>query len=162
MITLRLATEDDFDFYYNLKCDEFNKYWSGFANNPKRDQLLKFYQDTILKSNDNQSRKLFIICENETPIGELSIKPDGEEFDMPLSLCKDKRGNNNGYNAFMLGLAKAKELGLKKLFGKVREDNFASAFNLQKCGVTITDEYDLVFIPVLKQEMKMYHVFKEI
>lgn len=162
MISLRLATEDDFEFYYELKCDEFNKYWSGFSENPDKEQLHQFFVETISKSNEDQSRKLYIVCENDSPIGELSIKPNGHEFDMPLSLKKDKRGNNNGVNAFMLGLERAKELGLKRVAGKVREDNFAAAFNLQKSGVTITDEYEMVYIPILGKEMKMYYVYKDL
>ncbi len=162
MIELKPAQMENFDFYYNLKCDDFNKYWSGFPDNPEREKLFEFFENTIINANDKQARKLFIIFDDDIPIGELSIKPNGEEFDMPFSLDEGRRGNGNGYHAFNMGLEKAKELGLKRLVGKVREDNIASRFNLKKCGATVSKDYETIYEPTLGKEIKMYNVYKDL
>ena len=36
---LRDSRQDDFEFYYNLKCESSSIYWSGFAKAPERDNL---------------------------------------------------------------------------------------------------------------------------
>ena len=162
MITLRLATEDDFEFYYRLKCEKDGLYWSGFANKPDYQDLKRFFCNTINNSNKKEARKLYLICEDEEPIGEISIKPDKEEFDMPLTLSEKKRGKNRCSDAFKLGLQMAKEMGLKRLHGRVREDNIASIFNLNVCKVDIGPEYDEVFLESLGRKVKMYHVYKDL
>ena len=47
MITFRTAKNEDFDFYYNIKCEESQIYWGGFDKAPDREHFLNHYNDII-------------------------------------------------------------------------------------------------------------------
>lgn len=44
----------------------------------------------------------------------------------------------------------------------IREDNIASMKAYKACGVTVTDEYRMVYIPKLDKEIRMYYIEKEL
>ena len=47
MICLRLATLDDFEFFYDLKCEESNIYWTGHNEKPNKENLYAFFSKAV-------------------------------------------------------------------------------------------------------------------
>lgn len=48
------------------------------------------------------------------------------------------------------------------MVGSIREDNVASMKAYTACGVKLTQNYKMVYIPKLNKEVKMYIVEKDI
>ncbi len=163
MVNIKPAEEKDFEFWYSLKCEDDNIFWAGLGEEkPDREKLKVFFDKTVSLAGEPGERKLFIVYDEAEPIGEISIKPNGDKCGIPFSISESKRGNHRAEDAFMLGLQKAKELGFKRFDGRVREDNLASFFCLAICGVKKSGEYDTEFVPNLNKEIKVYHVYKDL
>lgn len=43
MISIRLATKDDFEFYYKLKSEDYNVFWGGHEAKPEYAKLKQFF-----------------------------------------------------------------------------------------------------------------------
>lgn len=43
MLKIELATIDDFDFFYEIKSEENNIFWTGHKEKPNKDNLLIFF-----------------------------------------------------------------------------------------------------------------------
>ena len=126
MIKIRNAVLDDFEFFYKLKCEETNIYWTG-----------------------HRGKHLYII-------------PRGEYFELATAICQKYQGRGYAKKAIALGLDQGKQMGYQKMKDAIREDNTASLKAYQSCGVKITDEYKMVYIPKLDKEIKMYVVEKDL
>jgi RimJ/RimL family protein N-acetyltransferase len=155
MISIRKAEENDFDFYYNLKSEDFNVFWGGAEKAPDYEKLKSFFINTVQGFDQPNKRKLYIIYDDEVQVGEISIKPKGEDCEMPLSLLEDKVGCGRGRAAYKLGLDEAKKNGFKRVFGVIREDNEASLMLHLSLGARFTGGYTMVYIPKLKRDVKM-------
>ena len=51
MVVVNLAKEKDFDFFYNIKNNEFNMYWTGYSTKPEYDKLKEFFTEKIENQN---------------------------------------------------------------------------------------------------------------
>ena len=159
MLTIRLADKDDFDFFFELKSEDFNIFWTGGEAKPKEDDLKQFFYAAVDKAGEKDARKIYIV-ENEdgTKIGHLYIIPNGEEYDLPCAILSNFGGRGYAKQAIKLGLEEGKRLGFKRMVGSIREDNIGSMKAYTACGVKVLDEYKEVFIPKLNKCVKMYIV----
>lgn len=162
MVSIREATLEDFEFFYEMKCEDVNIFWTGHAEKPNRDNLYSFFKKTVENAQDKSARKIYIIEDAAEKVGHLYIIPDGEVFDLASAICSRYQGKGYAKKAIALGLEEGKKLGYKKMVGSIREDNIASMKAYSACGVKITDEYRMVYIPQLNKEVKMYIVEKEL
>ena len=48
-ISIRKAAEQDFDFFYSMKCDGDNIYWTGYSSPPSRDDLFPHTKPGCIK-----------------------------------------------------------------------------------------------------------------
>lgn len=159
---LRRAKECDFDFFYNLKCQNHSIKWSGFKEKPDRNRMWNFYKNTLCdkKQNDGRIRKLYIIEQDGLKIGYIGIDELSEPciFDMPIGIDEAFIGKGYSVKAILLGLEKAKALGYSVMKGSIREDNVASMKAYEKCGATIKDTYREVYVEDRKCKIKMYDI----
>lgn len=160
MVTIRLAEYNDFDFFFDLKSEEFNVFWTGGENKPQKEKLRLFFNNAVKNANDASSRKIYII-ENEEGdrVGHLYIIPNGEEYDLATAICSKHGGHGYAKQAIKLGLEQGKKLGYKRMVSSIREDNIASMKAYSSCGVVVTDKYKEVYIPKLRKNVKMYIVY---
>lgn len=156
---IRLATKEDFDFFYELKSEEFNIFWTGGENAPERSNLEKFFYSAVDNAYLPECRKIYIV-ENEenVRVGHLYIIPNGEEYDLPVAIKKGHAGKGYAKIAIKLGLEEGRRLGFKRMIGSIREDNVASMKAYRACGVEVLDEYKEVYIPKLGYRVKMFLV----
>lgn len=155
MIIFRVAKKEDFDFYYNLKCEKSQIYWGGFEKAPDREVFLNYYNKIIEESSE---RRLFFVVDNTTMVGYLQLtKHKDYEYEVAYGVSEQFRGCGYGYAI----LDYAKKLFLKMdrdviLVGYVRYDNIASKKCFQRNGFFQCDEYDEKFFPIDGEEKKMY------
>lgn len=163
MLKIELATIDDFDFFYEIKSEENNIFWTGHKEKPNKDNLLIFFEKIIKNCKKKEERKIYIIKEkNSGGVGYLYIIPDKDNFDLASAILSKYQGKGFGKKAIQLGLEEGKKLGYKKMVGSIREDNVASMKAYTACGVKLTQNYKMVYIPKLNKEVKMYIVEKDI
>lgn len=162
MIKIRNAVLDDFEFFYKLKCEETNIYWTGHRGKPDRENLFSFFKNVVDNTKKKEERKIYIIENDEDKVGHLYIIPRGEYFELATAICQKYQGRGYAKKAIALGLDQGKQMGYQKMKDAIREDNTASLKAYQSCGVKITDEYKMVYIPKLDKEIKMYVVEKDL
>ena len=159
MLRIRLADYDDFDFFFDLKSEESNIFWTGGVTAPDKDNLKTFFYKAVDDASSVDTRKIYIVeNENGEKVGHLYILPDGDEYDLPCAILSEYGGRGYAKEAIRLGLEEGKRLGFKRMVGSIREDNIASMKAYQACGIKVLDEYREVFIPKLNKNVKMYIV----
>ncbi|MCR4617587.1 MAG: GNAT family N-acetyltransferase [Lachnospiraceae bacterium] len=159
MVSIRLAEKSDFDFFFQLKSEDFNVFWTGGADKPILENIKSFFYSAIENQNREECRKIYIIeNENGEKVGHLYIIPNGEEYDLACAILSDYCGKGYARNAIKLGLEEGRKYGFKKMVGSIREDNIASMKAYTSCGIQVLDEYKNVFVPKLEREVKMYKV----
>lgn len=163
---LKRATDEDFDIYYAMKCDQNNMYWTGSAEIPKKENIEKFYNRCMKSKEEVGGGKLiYLIINDEEAIGYIYIDPSLDDrltCDVPIGINSNYCGKGFGKKSILLGLDKAREIGYKKLVGKIREDNISSMKLYSKCGVTISKDYIMQYIESEKKEIKMWKVFMDL
>lgn len=53
MVYFKKATMDDFEFFYDLKCEENNIFWTGHGEKPQKENLKKFYEHSVNTGGDS-------------------------------------------------------------------------------------------------------------
>lgn len=76
MIGIRLAELKDFDFFYDLKCEDSNVFWTGHGEKPKRENLLSFFIKAIENADRSDARKIYIVEDDGMRVGHLYITPE--------------------------------------------------------------------------------------
>lgn len=158
MLTLKKADMDDFDFFYNLKCEDHSVSWSGFSEKPDRDKLYNYFQSNVMRESKVLGRQIYIIMDQDSQIGYISIDPLDkiDEFDMPIGICKAHLGKGYASKALQLGIEEAKRQGYKIMRPRIREDNLASMKAYKKCGAVLTGTYETIYVPDKDDFVKMY------
>ncbi|MEY8390529.1 GNAT family N-acetyltransferase [Lachnospiraceae bacterium 45-W7] len=162
MVKIRLAKLDDFDFFYEMKCEDINIFWTGHGTKPERENLYSFFKTAINNADHREARKIYIIEDDGRKVGHLYIIPDGTCFELATAVIQQQQGKGYARKAIALGLDEGKNRGYKKMVTSIREDNIASMKAYTSCGVRVTDKFKMVYIPKLEKEVKMYFVEKEL
>ncbi len=162
MITLRLAELSDFEFFFALKSEPSNIFWTGHSSPPDRTGLKSFFDEAVNKQTKPGFRRIYIILRNGTPVGTLYLIPFTglEKFELAPAISEKYWGQGIAKEALSLGIEEGKKLNFKKLSTTIREDNTASLHAFHACGVEPTGEFKMVYIPGLSREVKMFRVEK--
>lgn len=161
MVSIRVATLEDFDFFYDMKCEDTNIFWTGHDEKPEKKNLMSFFKKAI-ENTEKGGRLIYIIEDEGMKVGHLYIIPVGDYFELASAISQKYQRKGYGKKAIQLGLMEGKRIGYKKMVTSIREDNIASMKAYISCGVTVTNDYKMVFIPQLGKEVKMYIVEKEL
>lgn len=168
MVSLKLAEPSDFDFFYRLKSEPSNIAWSGHDKAPDRENLNRFFMDCIRHQAEHDARKIYLVLNGNTPVGHLYLipvpYPECRPDTFGLSPAISERYWRRGYakEAIRLGLELGKQMGFSELYTMIREDNLASLRAFSACGVQITEDYQMEYIPSLGKEVKMFIVRKSL
>lgn len=156
---IRLATKDDFDFFFKLKSEDYNIFWTGGKDKPIEENLKKFFFTAVDMANEKETRKIYIIENEENEkVGHLYINPNGEEYELACAIMSSFCGRGYAKQAIRLGLHEGKRIGFKRMVSSIREDNVASMKAYTSCGVKLSDNYREVYIPKLDKFVKMYYI----
>lgn len=144
----KLAEEQDFDFYYKLKCDDENVLWSGHMNAPDKEKLKNWFLVNIKR--DDRYFFLFFNEENKHDIiGYLYLDVVGDNMDtIDTGHGVHSSHTGKGYGTIILqrGIEYAKkELPQIHYFqGWIMSDNIGSIKNVLRLGYYKTDENKII------------------
>lgn len=164
MINIKLATKDDFEFFYDLKCENSNIFWTGNGEKPLRKNIKNFFDSCLEKENLLYERKIFIVYDEDIRVGYLYVIPNGDDVDLPVAIAEAHRGRGFAEKAILCGIEYSKNKGFRRLVGHIREDNLASTNVYKKCGGYFTDNYIIERVSTIKngevvvENVKMYEI----
>ena len=138
-VSLSPATEADFDFIHDLKCEVNSIYWGGFAAKPDYENLKLHYA----RSAADSSKITLVIRWSERGVGIISFRI-GHDLN-----CIDHSTNISqkfsGLGLGVLALRKNVEYlierfpSCEKIMAWIREDNPRSHKMVRACGFVETD-----------------------
>ena len=148
------ANLDFFDFFYDIKSEEDNIYWSGHEEKPKYNALKKWYQEQL----ENKNRIIFKIHSEAKSVGYLYFDLDHEK-----SLIEFSYAISNQYSDLGFGTASVREaitFSYKnflnyRIIAFVAEENIGSHRIMQKNSFLKTNKHYLQFLKRPKKEVKM-------
>ncbi|MDR1522246.1 MAG: GNAT family N-acetyltransferase [Streptococcaceae bacterium] len=130
-LILDLANMNDFDFFYNIKKQSENIYWTGFNSPPNVDGLFKWFYSIIEKQTKSENRKIYII---KLLCDDLVEKCGYMYLDyINNNQCNASIAVSNKFMNFGIGTKAinefciiARKMGFKEVIAEIREDNFKS------------------------------------
>lgn len=132
MPILKLATEQDFESYFNLKSDSQNIFWSGHSNAPEKSKLKSWF----LKNINSEERKFYLLFDNmksNKAIGYLYIdlikNVDEDVSSVEIAYGVHLEYNGMGYGNYLINNSIKLARNLKKvkvINAWIANDNFGS------------------------------------
>jgi RimJ/RimL family protein N-acetyltransferase len=138
----KLAAETDFDFYYKLKCDDANIYWSGHSSKPDIEKLRNWFLVNI----NRLDRIFFLFFDNEKKddvIGYLYLDlVDVTMIDNGYGVYSTYAGKGFGTKILKYGIdyAKTHFTDVEYFQSWILSDNIGSIKMVQKLGYQKTEE----------------------
>lgn len=136
------STMEDYEFYYNLKCEESNIYWSGYTKKPDYNNFKQWYMDNVI----SKRISFFIILYNNEKVGAIYFNMIDDSYCNYLGLAITERVQGRGIAT--LAVLKFFEY-IRKNYPKcmtigfyIRLDNLASQKIHAKLGCTKTDKIE--------------------
>lgn len=138
-VSLSPATEADFDFIYDLKCEENSIYWGGFAAQPDYENLKLHYARSMA---DSSKITLIIRCkENRVGIISFRIIDNANCIDHSTNVSHKFSGLGIGALALRKNIDYLMQYfpSCEKIIAWIREDNPRSHKMIRACGFLETD-----------------------
>lgn len=157
-IEIRNAVETDFDFFYSIKCDEDNMYWSGHNEGPMRDSLYAFFSSQIQNQDVLHKRTIYIVVEKSDGkrAGYLYLDPiSSDSAEISIGILQAFSGRGFGRKAVCALCELAWSIGFKSIYALIREDNLRSQRMFEHAGFKKTEQYQYQFIQNMDCEVKM-------
>jgi RimJ/RimL family protein N-acetyltransferase len=144
MITGKLATAEDFEAYYFLRCDQNNIKWTGYNTTPEKERIHNWYLENIAKP----GRYFFLFFEDDNrsqAAGYLYMDVVGEKNDTidtghGVHSWHGGKGYGTEIIRFALDFARTELPFIKHFQGWIASDNQGSIKNVLKNGYYKTPE----------------------
>ncbi len=147
-VILHEATPDDYEEYYNLRCDPTDIYWKGFSKEPDKEEHKKLYLTRLEKLSNSpadKTVKIYLIKAkviNEfVTVGYINLRFFKSTITIGISVSKDYQGYGIGTKAMSLTVNIAKKYD-KDIHLSIRDDNISSRKMAEKCGFVPTEEFE--------------------
>lgn len=153
---LRKPQIEDFDFYYELKCEPSSVYWSGFEKAPDKENLYGHFLKLV--NREYSSRDFYFLEDKGRPVGYIQLTHNSDT-EVEIGYGVSEKYRSCGYGYFLI--AQAKEIifqmdGIVNLIGYVRDDNHSSKKCFEKNGFERRHDYVKRFFALESKYMKMY------
>ena len=154
---LEKAKLEEFEAYYEIKCEKFNTFWTwGNYELPPRENLYRFYCK-CLQSMGEVRKDIYLIKDAERQIvGYMYMDYHDGMVDIPIALKENETGKGYARYAIKTGLAIAKGEGITRSEVEIREDNESSIRLYIACGYKKGRKTREVYSEVLKKTIFMY------
>ncbi|MCK7630245.1 hypothetical protein M0D73_10280 [Shewanella putrefaciens] len=157
-LMMREATPQDYDAYYNIKCEKNNILWSGYSNQPNYEKLKTRFDDFFI--DDTQGLLLFEF--NNEVIGYVNFFfTEKKEFvETSHGALSNEKIKSLGYK--MLKMANHyfdssdRFNSIKGVIGWVAESNFASLQNVIKNGYHPTGKSEVRQLAIGRVKFDQY------
>lgn len=145
---------EDYDFYYELKSEPSNIYWSGHKNRPDYNNFKIWYIENVI----NEQIIFHFICWNGKKVGALYFSINNAiciNYGIAVSERVQGRGIASlAVNKF-IDIIKFKYTSCKQIRFLIREDNVASIKIHEKLGFQRTGKNEYKFLESDGREIKM-------
>lgn len=154
LINYKLATTEDFDAFFKIKCDPENIKWSGFSQAPDKNRLYGWY----LKILQSDKRTIYLVEFDAVIVGFFYLdKIDSERYVAASSgILKEYCNLGIGTKTIVWRENLAREKGGKIIETWVSELNLYSYKRLIKNGWLKTSCYEIKDIPLAGGAQKFY------
>ena len=157
------AKAEDFEFYFQMKCEKENIYWSGYKSAPDKEKLHTWFMQKVAQYKDKYSYKLYIILARTnriyTKVGYLSLYPSCNCKDcceISIGVSSSHTGKGIGTKAIKRAIEESAKLGYKKIFAYIRKDNIRSQAAFTKAGFILTERSRKVFFKNINCDVEMW------
>ena len=139
-LTYKLATLEDYDDFYKIKCDPENIKWSGFSQAPD----YKIMKDWFFNQLECEKRTIYICYWEGVACAFFYLDKLSEyEFEAASSgVLKEYTGRGIGTWMVKKRIDLAKEQGAKLISTWVANENAHSWKRFEKCGFQKTGEFE--------------------
>lgn len=156
IVYLKLATIEDFDYYYAVKCEHLDILWGGHLDKPNKKVLLDYFTNKLQNPTLNM---IYIIrrCCDDAKVGYVyldRINPDCVEISIGVS--EIYAGNGYGQNAIDVAIFQAKKMGYGSIIALIREDNHRSIHIFSKNNFVKTEKSINRRVLNLNRDITMY------
>ena len=153
-IEVVLASENDFEFFYEIKKNDENMYWSGHLSAPDYDTLQKYFTVAVKTQHEPVKRKIYMVLYDNQRCGYLYLDPT-DEYTAYVSIAVIDRFSGKGIGKASLRklAAIATDSGYQKIAAEIREDNSRSQGLFMAVGYKRTNKSRL-----LKMENSDYSI----
>ena len=145
-VDLVKATQADIDFYYNLKCEKSNIYWSGLLTRPDYDDFKDWYEINVI----NNKISFYFITHNNLKVGAIYYRIIDENHCNYLGLAVTEKVEGRGIATFavskFLEHIRMTNPKCKIIDFYIRIDNFASQKVHEKLGFKKTGKTEAVYL----------------
>lgn len=135
------AEIEDFDFFYDIKCEEENLFWCGYVTKPDRERLYAFWKRNIT---ENPLRDIYIANANGESAGYVYVDYNSEE-EIELSLGVSSKMSGKGYGTIIIrNLVEEYKDKYKYITAYIREDNIRSQKVFGNAGFVCLQEKKMI------------------
>ena len=161
---LEKAKLEEFEIYYQMKCEKYIAYWSqGNYEIPPRENLYRFYTGCLQSAEGEQCKEIYLIKTDEgETAGYLYMDYLENSVDIPIALCERFTKKVLAKQAISEGLRMAREKGYRQSEVEIRADNAASIRLYTSCGYHRGKKTREIYSSALKQSVAMYAYQKKI
>ncbi len=158
------ATEEDYEDYYNIRCEKGDIFWMGHMSKPEYNYLKKVFMERLDDSTlrIDGKKRIYMIKINENNVscnvGFVMLSNVSGELEIGISIIDELHGKGLGTAAVMSILEIAKQYS-RRVCAWIRDDNVASQMMFLKNGFQRTEIYETKLYPeVGKMKLRKYVV----
>lgn len=133
MRRIRIATTEDFEVYYKIKCGKSDIYWNGFEKAPDKEGLRKAFESRLANTPDILGSKVLymIVDDDDEACGYVMFTYNEQDVELGMSILETHHGHGYGTMAIAESL---KLLRGSLVFSRIRPDNIPSQRMVEKNG----------------------------
>ena len=148
-ISIVEASIDDFDDYYQIRCEPSDIYWMGHTSAPDYDFIFGVFLERLgPKTLSRVGEKVIYMAkdDNDATVGFAMMSLTSIGIEIGISLFQ--KYQNMGYGAEIVSeiVSVAEKYGLL-LFARIRDDNIASQKIFMKNGFNRTEQFEMKEFP---------------
>ncbi len=161
---LEKAKMEEFEEYYQIKCEKFITFWSwGDYETPPRENLYRFYCHCLQPAEGDKRKEIYLVKTDEREIaGYLYMDYSEDYVDIPIAIRERFTKRGLAKQAILMGIDLAKAQGYRRSVVEIREDNTASIRLYTSCGYQRGSKTREMYSPVLDQTIALYAYQREI
>lgn len=144
-IELRKAVISDYDFYFDIKSEKSNIYWTGHDKKPDYNELKNWFKKNI----SALDRVTYIVINKDNRIGYVYVDYLSEKsFEVSIAISENYQNQGYGYLTLnhLLYILETEFLA-ESVIAWIFEKNLASKKIFTKCGFASLNNTKEVFLP---------------
>lgn len=155
---LERAKLEEFEEYYQIKCESFVAFWSqGNYGTPPRERLYRFYTDCLQNDGKEKHKEVYLIKTDAGEIaGYLYLEDCDGRVNIPIAVRERFTKRGLAKQAIYEGLRIARAKGYTQSEIEIRQDNTASMKLYTACGYRRGEKTRALYCAALGRTVDLY------